>query len=93
MAEITFVYPDFESLGVEYLMTFCLKEEHTLDFVYYDAEDIFISRRRKQIPYHKIAKKIVDAKPHIVAFSCVTGNYQIHNCNAPVLVRKIFGLI
>lgn len=76
MTKITFVYPDFESLGVEYLMAICRNDGHKVDFVYYQAEDTFLGRIGKTIPFQQIAKKIADTQPHIVAFSCVTDNYQ-----------------
>ncbi|MCK5058335.1 MAG: cobalamin-dependent protein [Candidatus Aminicenantes bacterium] len=75
MTKITFVYPDFESLGVEYLMAVCRNDGHMVDFVYYQAEDTYLGRIEKNIPFQQIAKKIADTQPHIVAFSCVTDNY------------------
>ncbi|MDI6786597.1 MAG: radical SAM protein [bacterium] len=74
--KITFVYPDFENLGVEYLMAVCLEDGHEVDFVYYQAEDPYLGRKAKTISFQQIAKKIAKAQPHIVAFSCVTDNYQ-----------------
>ncbi|MHC4242616.1 MAG: B12-binding domain-containing radical SAM protein [Planctomycetota bacterium] len=76
MAKITFVYPDFESIGVEYLMAICIQEGYLVDFIYYQAEDISLNRREKKIAFPKIAEKIVNTKPQIVAFSCVSDNYQ-----------------
>ena len=76
MARITFVYPDFESIGVEYLMAICINEGHNVNFVYYHVEDISFGMKNKHISYQSIAKKIAVTQPHIVAFSCVTDNYQ-----------------
>ncbi len=76
MARITFVYPDFESLGVEYLMAVCSAAGHDVDFIYYEAEDSYIGRTKKLPPYEKIAAEICLTNPDIAAFSCVTDNYQ-----------------
>jgi len=76
MIKITFVYPDFESLGVAYLMAICLKNGYEVDFVYYQAEDISLNKREKNISFQQIAEQIAGTYPHVVAFSCVTDNYQ-----------------
>ncbi len=76
MAKVTFVYPDFESLGVEYLMAVCLQDGHEVDFVHYHAEDPYLGSKAKHIPFHDIARTIADTRPHVAAFSCVTDNYQ-----------------
>ncbi len=77
MARITFVYPDFESLAVEYLMAVCLRDGHTVDLVFYTAEDAYTSLKKRTPSFADIAKKIVDTRPHFVAFSCVTNNYRV----------------
>jgi anaerobic magnesium-protoporphyrin IX monomethyl ester cyclase len=76
MPRITFLYPDFESLGVGYLMSVCRHNGYEVDFVYYQVEDPYIYKTKKNINYEKIAIKTAATKPHIVAFSCVTDNYQ-----------------
>jgi len=76
MARITFVYPDFESLGVEYLMAVCSAAGHDVSFVYYEAEDTYFGKAKSTPPYEQIADKICHTNPDIVAFSCVTDNYQ-----------------
>ncbi|MEK7398524.1 MAG: cobalamin-dependent protein, partial [Candidatus Poribacteria bacterium] len=76
MARITFVYPDFESLGVEYLMAACADAGHDVKFVYYEAEDMYLGKARSKPPYEQIADDICHTEPDIVAFSCVTDNYQ-----------------
>ena len=58
MSRITFVYPDFESLGIEYLMAVCLRDAHDVNFVYYHAEDTYLGRSKKTIPFKQIAKRI-----------------------------------
>lgn len=75
MVKITFVYPDFESIGVEYLMAICKKEGHSVGFVFYNAEDTYLARKLKP-DYSEIANKIANTKPDFVAFSCVTNNYK-----------------
>lgn len=76
VARITFVYPDFESIGIEYLMAICINEGHDVNFVYYHVEDISLGMKNEHISFQSIAQKIADTQPHIVAFSCVTDNYQ-----------------
>ena len=76
MAKITFVYPDFESIGIEYLMAVCLKGGYQVDFIYYQAEYISMNRRERTIDFPQIAEKIINTTAQIVAFSCVSDNYQ-----------------
>ncbi len=76
MPKITFVYPDFESLGIEYLMAVCIKDGHDVDFVYYEAEDAYLGGKTKTVPFHQIAREIADTQPQMAAFSCVTDNYR-----------------
>lgn len=76
MKKITFVYPDFESIGLEYLMAVCRNNGFDIDFVYYQAEDISFGKIRKNIPFDEIAEKIINTQSSIVAFSCVTDNYR-----------------
>lgn len=75
MARITFVYPDFESLGVEYLMAACAAAGHEVSFVYYEADDPYLGRSRTP-SYNQIADDICNTQPDIAAFSCVTDNYR-----------------
>ena len=72
--KITFVYPDFESIGVQQLMAVCLENGFETDFIYYEAED---QCEGKPIALHagQIAQKIAATNPDVVAFSCVTVNY------------------
>lgn len=76
MANITFVYPDFESLGVEYMMAVCRKDGHQVDFVFYEADDMHIGRKNRALSFFGIAKNIANTQPQVVGFSCVTENYQ-----------------
>ncbi len=76
MAKITFIYPDFESLGVEYLMASCLKNGHEADYVFYHAEDMYAGEKDRVVNFLSVAKKIAGTNPHIAAFSCVTDNYR-----------------
>lgn len=84
MARITFVYPDFESLGVEYLMSSCSKEGHNVSFIYYEAEDTYLGITKRSISFNKITNEICRTNPDIVAFSCVTDNfkYQLQCANS-----------
>ncbi|MFC1591480.1 B12-binding domain-containing radical SAM protein [Thermodesulfobacteriota bacterium] len=76
MATITFVYPDFESLGIEYLMAICRREGHQVGFEFYLAEDAYLGKKSGSIPFNAIAQRIVAGRPDMVGFSCVTDNYQ-----------------
>ncbi len=76
MARITFVYPDHESLGLEYLMAVCLRDGHETDLVYYQIEDPYFGKRNPTIPFERLAEEVLDTRPDIVAFSCVTDNYR-----------------
>lgn len=88
MARITFIYPDFESLGVEYLMSKCSEAGHAVNFVYYETEDSYLGIKSKHISYENIADKICLTNPDIAAFSCVTDNYQYQLQCANSLKRK-----
>ncbi len=74
--KICFVYPDFENVGVQYLMALCLKAGHKVELVDYQAESSYLGSSQKKVPYQEIARKILLTKPDLVAFSCVTDNYQ-----------------
>lgn len=76
MAKVTFVYPDFENLGIEYLMAVCLQNRHEVDYIYYQVDDAYLGLKRKEIPFKRIAERISKTRPDIAAFSCVTDNYQ-----------------
>jgi len=96
MSKITFVYPDFENLGIEYLMSVCRQKGYDTSFIYYRANDTYVGRKEK-IVYDRIAGKIIETKPDFVAFSCVTDNYQYQlNCARALKkqmpqVKTIFG--
>ena len=72
---VAFVYPDFESLGVEYLMAACQAEGYETAFFYYESEDVFLAQK-KVVDFRKEAATVADWRPHVVAFSCVTDNYR-----------------
>ena len=88
MLKITFLYPDFESLGVGYLMSVCRQSGYEVDFVYYQVEDPYIYKTKKNINYEKIAQRTAATKPQIVAFSCVTDNYQ-YQLHCAKAIKKI----
>ena len=87
MAKITFVYPHFENLGIEYLMAVCLQNCHEVDYVSYRARNVFLGIKNRYIPFRRIAERIYKTRPHIVAFSCVTDNYQYQLCCAKALKK------
>ena len=76
MSKITFVYPDYEHLGVEYLMAVCIAEGHDVEYVYYRNFYSDFNMRFKP-NFDAIAKDIIQKGTEIAAFSCVTDNYQI----------------
>ncbi len=81
MPKVTFVYPDFENLGTQYLMSVCLNNGYETELVYYQARNDFVNRVNKKLSFVEIAERIVNTNPHIVAFSCVTDNYRYQlNC-------------
>lgn len=73
---ITFVYPDFESLGLGYLMSVCRKAGHEVEFIHYRAEDPYFDSKNKHLSFSAVAQAIIDTRPQVAAFSCVTDNYQ-----------------
>jgi len=77
---ITFVYPDFESLGVGYLMSVCRTAGHETEYVHYRAEDPYFDTRNRHLSFASVARAVADTRPDVAAFSCVTDNYrnQLH---------------
>lgn len=73
--KIVFVYPDFENLGVEYLMATCLESGFDVEFIAYEAENSYFNKKR-ELSVLSIARQIAKTKSDIVAFSCVTDNYR-----------------
>ena len=73
---ITFVYPDFESLGVGYLMSVCRKAGHDVEYVHYHAEDPYFDTKNRHLSFAAVAQAVTSTKPQVVAFSCVTDNYR-----------------
>ncbi|QWR77120.1 B12-binding domain-containing radical SAM protein [Candidatus Magnetomonas plexicatena] len=86
--KITFVYPDVPSLGVQYLMAVCQQAGHEAELVYYEAMDSSVYRALSNIPYDKTVDEVLKTNPDIVAFSCVTKNYQFQLQCARVLKQK-----
>jgi anaerobic magnesium-protoporphyrin IX monomethyl ester cyclase len=73
---ITFVYPDFESLGLGYLMSVCRTAGHEVEFIPYSAEDPYFDTKNKHLSFSAVAQAIIDTRPQVVAFSSVTDNYR-----------------
>ncbi len=94
---ITFVYPDFENIGLEYLMAVALKAGHRVEFVFYQAEDYFVNLKAGQDQIPETVARIVAKQPDLVCFSCVTDNYRYQLECARLLkirrpeVKTIFG--
>ncbi len=87
MSAITFVYPDFENLGVEYLMAVCKERGYDVHFFYYEAEDPYTGFKRRP-NYETIAKAIAEKESDFVVFSCVTDNFR-HQLNCAAALKKI----
>lgn len=85
---ITFVYPDFESLGLGYLMSVCRKAGHEVEYVSYDAEDPYFNSQNPNLSYPAVARAIIDTRPHFVAFSAVTDNYR-HQLGVAAQVKRL----
>jgi radical SAM superfamily enzyme YgiQ (UPF0313 family) len=73
---ITFIYPDFESLGVGYLMSVCRQKGHEVEFVHYSAENPYFDTKNKGLSHSRIARVIAATRPDVAGFSCVTDNYR-----------------
>lgn len=76
MGKVTFVYPDFEGFGIECLMSVCVANDIDVELVYYEAQDAYLGTKKSKINYSSIANRIISTNPDIVAFSCVTDNFQ-----------------
>lgn len=78
--KIAFIYPGFESLGIEYISAI-LKQNGHHTYLLFDPlifDDVFIRIPiRKLFSYHKtILKRIEKDPPDIVLFSVVSDNFQ-----------------
>lgn len=88
MLNITFVYPDFENLGVEYLMSVCKKQGHNVNLVFYNAEDPYTGIKSKSLDYKTLARRIAETKPDVAIFSCITDNFR-HQFNCAAELKGI----
>jgi len=73
--KITFVYPDHENLGIEYLMAICIKGGIDVAFIGYEAENSYFNKKVR-VSLLNTARQIASTKADIVAFSCVTDNFH-----------------
>ena len=92
MINVTFVYPDHESLGIQILMSLVKQHGHAAQLVLYNTGDnfhsdpiknpgdllsrIFEEKTPEEVRHREIAEKIIQTKPDLVAFSCVTDNFE-----------------
>ena len=65
---ITFVYPDFEGIGIEYLMAVALKAGHRVDFVFYQAEDHYVNLKKGQDSIPLAVEQVIAKIPDLVCF-------------------------
>lgn len=73
--KVLFIYPEYESMGVEFVMQKVLDEGHLVALLLYNSKDDYTSRNRK-VDIKKIAKTAVGMEPDVTAFSCVTNIYR-----------------
>lgn len=85
--KVLFVYPDFENLGIAYLLSILKKEGVESDLFFYRSFDPYLKSSFK-INYSELAKKIIDRETKIVCFSALTDNY-IFQLNLAKEVKKI----
>jgi len=76
VTDVVFAYPDFESLGVGYLMSACRAAGFTAELVRYEAEDPYTARRRRGFDPADVARRMAALEPGVAAFSCVTHNFR-----------------
>jgi radical SAM superfamily enzyme YgiQ (UPF0313 family) len=88
LARITFVYPTYENIGVEYLMAVCAAEGHRAELVFYEAGDNGLGRPTIRIDYDELARRVLETSPEFVGYSCVTENYQ-YQLNCAKAVKKL----
>ncbi len=91
---ILFVYPDFENLGIEYLMSILRENGYVADLFFYRAFNPYFNLRY-QPDYKKLAEKIVSLDPQITCFSTLTDNfkYQLALANEIKKIKKTIYVI
>ena len=84
---ITFVYRNYEGLGIGYLCSYVRSLGHEVQLVLYPDPwaDTYIKQKDKDSPMmgrmqtrvdRELLREIVDFAPHLVCFSAVTDDYQ-----------------
>jgi len=79
--KITFIYPGYENLGIEYLSAALKKNGHTTSLILDPV--LFAESGAINIPFlspyfnysKKILKELADTRPDLVCFSCVSDNF------------------
>lgn len=74
--KVVFIYPDFDSLGIGYLMAGCLKNGHQAYFLHYKTGNVYMGETRSETDYSQIAGEAYALQPDVVAFSCVSDMFQ-----------------
>jgi anaerobic magnesium-protoporphyrin IX monomethyl ester cyclase len=93
MTDVVFAYPDFESLGVGYLISACRAAGFTAALVRYQAEDPYTARSRRDFDPTAVAERMAALEPGVAAFSCVTHNFLDQLACARALKRLRPGVI
>lgn len=86
--KIVFAYPNFESLGIEYLLALCLRDGHEVSFIHYHVRDVVLGEKSEQVDYVAIAKSMLDAGANVAAFSCVSDNFR-HQLRCARQLKKL----
>jgi radical SAM superfamily enzyme YgiQ (UPF0313 family) len=68
-------------------MSSCLEAGQEVDLIFYEAEDTYLGMTKKNVDYEEIVSAICRTRPDIVAFSCVTDNYQ-YQLQCATLLKK-----
>jgi radical SAM superfamily enzyme YgiQ (UPF0313 family) len=76
VTDVVFAYPDFESLGVGYLVSACRQAGFTAEVVRYLVEDPYTARRHAGFDPAEVAARMAALEPGVAAFSCVTHNFR-----------------
>jgi anaerobic magnesium-protoporphyrin IX monomethyl ester cyclase len=104
---VTFIYRNYEGLGVGYLASYVRSLGHQVQLVLYPDPwaDTYIKQKDKDSPMtgrlqgrvdRQLLREIVDFDPHLVCFSTVTDDYQWCSNTAAIIkshtrARVIFG--
>lgn len=93
MTDVAFAYPDFESLGVGYLIAACREAGFSAELVRYQVADPYTGRRHEAFDPEEVAARMAALAPSVAAFSCVTQNFRHQLSCARALKRRLPGTL